>query len=120
MPREMLRRDAKPGTVFRYLNGEHTFYTPPASLETPDRLRGSYESCPFMADLNKQIEVLWEPKGPTPAEPEVTNQPHYAELKPEPIDVIESWGLGYNLASALAYIARHGRKHAAGDSQDLR
>ncbi len=31
---------------------------------------------------------------------------HYQRLKPEPIEVIESWGLGFHLGSALEYIAR--------------
>lgn len=36
--------------------------------------------------------------------------PHYAELDPEPIDVIEGWGLGFYLAQVIKYVARAGRK----------
>lgn len=31
---------------------------------------------------------------------------HYRKLKPEPIEVIESWGLNFHLGNALKYIAR--------------
>lgn len=41
-----------------------------------------------------------------------TNPTHYANFTVEPIDAIESWGLGYNLASVVSYIARAGRKPA--------
>lgn len=43
-----------------------------------------------------------------PADP--TNPSHYRDLSIEPIDAIESWGLGYNLGNVVAYIARAGRK----------
>lgn len=36
--------------------------------------------------------------------------PHYTATKIEPIQVIEAWGLGFNLGNALKYIARAGRK----------
>lgn len=39
--------------------------------------------------------------------------PHYAALSPEPIDVIEAWGLGFHLGNVLKYIARAGRKGPA-------
>lgn len=35
---------------------------------------------------------------------------HYRELNPEPLDVIESWGLDFHRAQVLKYIARAGRK----------
>lgn len=45
---------------------------------------------------------------------------HYAEGRThEPIDVIEDWGLGYHLGSALKYISRAGRKDAALMRQDI-
>jgi hypothetical protein len=31
---------------------------------------------------------------------------HYRALNPEPINVIEGWGLGFNLGNAIKYIAR--------------
>ena len=44
---------------------------------------------------------------------------HYARLNPEPMDVIEAWGLQHDhyRASALAYIAR--APHKANYQQDL-
>jgi len=41
---------------------------------------------------------------------DVTAQPHYATLSPEPIDVIEGWNLNFRLGNAIKYIARAGRK----------
>lgn len=31
---------------------------------------------------------------------------HYQMMKPEPIEVIENWGLGFHLGNAVKYIAR--------------
>lgn len=44
---------------------------------------------------------------------------HYTALSPEPIDVIEAWGLGFRLANAIKYIARAGRKDPAKTIEDL-
>jgi hypothetical protein len=44
---------------------------------------------------------------------------HYARLSPEPIDVIESWGLSFRLANALKYISRAGRKDPTRTIEDL-
>lgn len=49
----------------------------------------------------------------------INRPPHYASLKPEPIDVIESWQLGYHLGCAVKYIARAGKKEGAPIIQDL-
>lgn len=35
---------------------------------------------------------------------------HYKRLSPEPKDVIRSWGLNFNLGSAVKYISRAGHK----------
>jgi hypothetical protein len=35
-----------------------------------------------------------------------TNPPHYSERNPEPIDVIEGWGLTFALGTVVKYIAR--------------
>ena len=44
---------------------------------------------------------------------------HYADLDPEPIDVIEGWGLGFSLGNAVKYIARAGRKPGEAAEADL-
>lgn len=49
----------------------------------------------------------------------INHPPHYASLTPEPISVIESWGLGYHLGNSLKYIARAGKKEGAPIIQDL-
>lgn len=50
----------------------------------------------------------------------VSAQPHYTRLKPQPIEVIEAWGLNFHLANALKYIARAGQKPGASADSDLR
>ena len=49
-----------------------------------------------------------------------TNPPHYKDLTPEPIDVIEGWGLGFNLGNCVKYIARAGRKPETSEVEDIR
>ncbi len=36
--------------------------------------------------------------------------PHYTELAIQPIEAIESWGLGFCLGTCVKYLARAGRK----------
>ena len=48
----------------------------------------------------------------------IDHPPHYTFAAIEPIDVIESWELGFHLGNVLKYVARAGRK---GDKmEDLR
>lgn len=47
----------------------------------------------------------------------VTRPKHYAGLTPEPIDVIESWALGYHEGNVVKYVARW---RAKGGVEDLR
>ena len=35
---------------------------------------------------------------------------HYSRLSPQPIEVIEAWGLNFHLGSVIKYIARLGHK----------
>lgn len=44
---------------------------------------------------------------------------HYTFGRFEVIDVIEDWGLGFNLGNAVKYIARAGRKDPARTIEDL-
>lgn len=49
---------------------------------------------------------------------DVGKQEHYTALSPEPIEVIRSWKLGFNLGNVVKYI---GRCELKGDKlQDLR
>ena len=41
----------------------------------------------------------------------------YSSLSPEPIDVIESWGLNFHEAQVLKYLSRHRRKGGVEDLQ---
>ena len=44
---------------------------------------------------------------------------YYTDLHPEPIDVIEVWGLGFCLGNAVKYISRAGRKPGTDAVTDL-
>lgn len=50
-----------------------------------------------------------DPRGPS----------HYTRLNPEPLDVIESWGLDFHRGQVLKYIARAGHKVIASEVNDL-
>ncbi len=50
--------------------------------------------------------------------PDPVHPPHYTGLSPQPIEVIEAWGLGFNLGTVVKYIGRAGRKGPA--LEDLR
>ena len=51
---------------------------------------------------------------------DVTRPAHYTALKPEPIEVIEAWGLGFCLGNTVKYIARAGRKPGEDLLKDMR
>lgn len=50
---------------------------------------------------------------------EAVTQKHYTSLSPEPIDVIEGWGLGFRLGCVVKYVARAGRKPGVSARDDL-
>lgn len=50
----------------------------------------------------------------------VNHPPHYANLDPEPIDVIESWELGFHRGQVVKYVARAGKKDPAKTVEDLK
>lgn len=41
---------------------------------------------------------------------DLTNPSHYSRFDIEPIDAIESWGLGFRLANVVKYVARADHK----------
>lgn len=51
---------------------------------------------------------------------DIAAQPHYTRLSPQPIEIIEAWGLDFHLANAVKYIARAGQKPGASAESDLR
>ena len=52
---------------------------------------------------------------------EIYHPDHYASGRVyEPIDVINDWGLGFNLGDVVKYIARAGRKPGSDTLTDLR
>lgn len=49
----------------------------------------------------------------------VNEPPHYTRLSPQPIDVIDQWGLGFYPAQIIKYVARAGFKRADTLLEDL-
>ncbi len=47
------------------------------------------------------------------------NPKHYTDLKPEPIEVIDGWGLSFCLGNAVKYISRAGKKPGEDKLRDL-
>jgi hypothetical protein len=45
---------------------------------------------------------------------------HYTRLDPQPIEVIEAWGLDFFMGSAIKYIARAGHKSGQDEATDLK
>jgi hypothetical protein len=45
---------------------------------------------------------------------------HYSSLKPEPLQVIQAWGLDFLVGSALKYLARYPRKGGVEDLQKVK
>jgi len=50
----------------------------------------------------------------------VNAPPHYTRLNPQPIEVIEAWGMDFHLANVLKYIARAGYKDKDKELEDLK
>ena len=108
-----LRKDLKPGTVFKYVHNtsQDLWYVSPYDQNCPlDEGKLVVSAYPSLAH---EVEIVWEPSK-QPQEPA-----HYVALTPEPIDVIESWGLNFRLANVIKYVARHGRKPGADAAEDL-
>lgn len=59
--------------------------------------------------LEKQLEGDGTPRSPD----------HYSSLKPQPIEVIEAWGLDFHRANVLKYLARAGKKQGQPEKDDL-
>src|SRR5688572_5960167 len=106
----MLRKELKKYDVFEYQAAPGTYhFVEENHKDNPLACRFGL-SCPTDKCLNYPVKLMWRPRPETrpvvPVVPDPINPPHYQNLTPEPIDVIDSWGLSkdYYLASALAYI----------------
>ena len=134
----MLRSEAKPGDVFRYVDltfERELFYVPRRPDEHGDRRwrgeichangnPGPYQSYTITLEGQLPVEerLIPAPSDAAPATSLInpTNPDHYLALTPEPIDVIESWELGFRLANVVKYVARHGKKQGADALEDLK
>lgn len=124
MPRRIRRMklsDVTTGAVFRITGTTQTLYRAPWSDAAPYNRRGM-----LAADMNNigpdtEVDVIWSPAPPAEPKADIVERPaHYARLSPEPLDVIQRWGLNFCRGSALKYIARAGYKPGADEVTDLR
>lgn len=123
----MKRSDIKPGDVFTYEARDAYFYREfdGGSGLSSHKSASNFQSGKFDDDV--EVERVFEygaakpdtkPDGPILGG-DLSAQPHYTSLSPEPIDVIEGWGLGFRLGNAVKYLARAGRKPGQPASKDL-
>jgi len=69
--------------------------------------------------MPSRIDIIGQ-NGPSGDHYDAVNHPlHYTFGKYEVIDVIEDWGMGYHLGTAIKYIARAGKKNPDKYKEDL-
>lgn len=92
----------------------------PMTNEEMKRMKG--ESMGNYSMFQKDLEAKVANKESKEDKEELINHPaHYAEgRKYEPIDVINDWGLNFNLGNAIKYISRAGRKDPNAILRDLK
>lgn len=92
----------------------------PMTNEEIKRMKG--ESMDNYSMFQKDLEAKVANKESKEDKEELINHPaHYAEgRKYEPIDVINDWGLNFNLGNAIKYISRAGRKDPNAILRDLK
>lgn len=124
------RKDLKVGDKFRYVAPHLSSMKFQVMEDAWSKVDVGYGASTSESSILHQEEpvVLIEPS-PAPSkefyqltgkpDTSLTQSPHYTALAPEPIDVIESWGLGFRLANVVKYVARHGRKPGADALDDL-
>ncbi len=97
----MLRKDLKPGTLFKYDSFPRgkLMWVPETGKQCPPGALSSHSP-----DLMDTVIIVSEPA------PSAIDPPHYKDLTPEPILVMEGWGLDRNLSNVIKYVARAGKK----------
>jgi len=106
----MLRKDLKPGTIFKYVVMgkplDILHYVPP--MQNPPAGVSASKAGP---DNTNTVLVVAE-------SPDVVSPAHYT-ADVEPIDAIEAWNLGFRLANVVKYVARAGKKAGVDAKDDL-
>lgn len=51
---------------------------------------------------------------------EIVKPPKHYDLYPEPIEVIHSWDMNFNLGNVIKYVSRAGKKDGESKIKDLR
>jgi hypothetical protein len=102
----MLRKDLKPGTLFRYSESSSSdpalYWVKEQGKKPPV---GAIVSIPIGGDYDEVVIVH-----STPELTEAIDPAHYKALDPEPVDVIDAWDLSRWLAQVVKYVARAGKK----------
>lgn len=112
----MLRKDLKPGDVFRYRDTPNTtwYVFPREGFISPEWLTSNETSS--LSCSEDKVELV---EKSIPETPLVTSPIHYTTTDVEPINAIEAWGLGFRLANVVKYVARAGKKPGVDAKQDL-
>jgi len=66
----------------------------------------------------ENIPPMPECKPPKDLKDEIAYPAHYNASDIQPIEVIEAWGMGYNLGNVIKYVCRH--KHKGTPIKDLK
>lgn len=93
-------------TTYFYSSNKGLMYGPPNGIAGIKVLKWENVDEKIIKDETKNKEAIDHPK-------------HYNMGKYEAIDVIEDWGLGFNLGNTVKYIARAGHKDKSKTLEDL-
>jgi len=120
----VLRKELKTGDIFRFAGereDEWRMVVSGVGPHTKPPAVSWLSNTGVSARLDEEVILKTIPNPATATAASVVSPQHYADIKPEPIEVIEAWGFdrNHNIASALAYIARHGKKPGCDAKDDL-
>ena len=113
-------------TCWGYRELERDFHKPNGnSLRSETRKSDSHEAIrdenwQLVIPRREEMDYLVELSEPAVPKSDPINPPHYTCLKPEPIEVIEAWGLNAHEAQILKYLSRWRRKGGIEDLQKCR
>ena len=85
----------------------------------PEKYQKGLLPMPTGAQIDKVAEAYEKYFKEETVKEDKYNPKHYTDASIEPIDVIESWGLGFHLGNCLKYIKRAGRKERESYEDDL-
>lgn len=83
----------------------------------PQTFASLTEAIAYLSRINQNDH--YQIKTYIPSLKSVLDPPYYQELKPEPVEVYEAWGLPPHLCNVVKYIARAGKKPGVDTLEDL-